>query len=91
MVQTAYETKDGQRYVIHLNGYNYKKKCWITTAPTNDEKKLQQVAKEFCKQKHMKFINGKMAKPYEMNPWQHTPMFVFTSKCTNKTPTIYTM
>lgn len=56
-------------------------KHFLIDESTLDEKQSAAVAKRFCKQSKMKFKSLFLHKPYEVGPWQHSPIYGFDAEC----------
>lgn len=89
MLQEKYnDTISGTEIGVRVNGASHEKirECWVTSQPYDvNEKDLNVICKRYCVSRHLKFISGRMSKPYEMHGWQHSPMYVFQAECTRKT------
>ena len=58
-------------------------KHFLIDESTLDEKQSAAVAKRFCRHNKMQFIKIVLHAPYEINTWQHNPIYGFDAECQN--------
>lgn len=58
-----------------------KKKHFLIDECILNEREQTTLAKRFCKQNKMLFQSIELHKPYEVGPWQHSPIYGFDAEC----------